>query len=148
MARDYRLTAIPTDKKHTPIIVTYDKEVLEDDVIGYSIGKAQWDTDKFVPSVKIWRDVESRKGGYVLSRQCEETTLKRSLLSALFVVEIYDKIINHKDADISQYESVLDISAADSGNYYGDLSNYIEENKDYLEKYIRQLKEKLDDVCK
>jgi hypothetical protein len=42
-------------EKYDTIDGTYKKDT---DVIGLSVGRAQWDEDSFVPSVKVWRDTK------------------------------------------------------------------------------------------
>lgn len=103
MSRFYKYTDIPTWLKHKPIYAIKRYEQIdglyknESDVIGLSLGKAQWSGDGFVPSVKVWRDTKiSAKQGYQISRQSEETTLTRALDLALLVVSVYDSFANNK----------------------------------------------------
>ncbi len=93
MSRKTRITTIPTHLKHEPIYaITSDANkdgfYNEPDVIGLSLGKAQWCNEDFVPSVKVWRDVQTNNGNYRVSRQSEETTLTRALDLATLVVKV------------------------------------------------------------
>ena len=89
--------------KHKPIyaIKRYEKVdgfyKNDTDVIGLSLGKAQWSNETFVPSVKVWRDVKTNNSNnYKISRQSEETTLTRALDLAMLVVRVYDSAANDK----------------------------------------------------
>ena len=82
----------PTHLTHKPIYAVNDYDTMDghyknnSDVHALSIGRAQWDSSEFVPSVKVWRQKDGR-----WSRQSEETTLTRALDMATLVI----KIINH-----------------------------------------------------
>ena len=94
MSRKTRITTIPTYLKHKPIYaITSDANkdgfYNESDVIGLSLGKAQWCNEDFMPSVKVWRDVQTKNGIFRISRQSEETTLTRALDLATLVVKVY-----------------------------------------------------------
>ena len=100
MSRKQRLKEVPTWLKHKPIyVINYQKNNRffenDTDVIGLSLGKAQWSEDNFVPSVKVWRDVQNNQG-YRISRQSEETTLTRALDLATLVVKVYDCYASNK----------------------------------------------------
>ena len=58
---DNKPKEIPTNLTHKPIYAINDYEKIDGnyktntDVVGVSIGKAQWDENNFVPAVKVWR---------------------------------------------------------------------------------------------
>ena len=92
---------IPDNLKHKPIYVIEDYANIDGqykgeentDVKGLSIGKAQWDSKEFVPSVKVWRKKKR------WSRQSEETTLTRVLDMATFTIKVLDKYYNEQDIE-------------------------------------------------
>ena len=92
---------IPDNLKHKPIYVIEDYANIDGqykgeentDVKGLSIGKAQWDSKEFVPSVKVWR----KRNRW--SRQSEETTLTRVLDMATFTIKVLDKYYNEQDIE-------------------------------------------------
>ena len=114
MSRTTRLNEIPTWLKHKPIFVVkrYDRidgfYKNDSDVIGLSLGKAQWSNNSFIPSVKVWRDVNNEeKHSYKISRHSEETTLTRALDLATLVVHIYDAYANDRPVDEQFIETVF-----------------------------------------
>ncbi len=114
MRRTDKHTEIPTWLKHKPIYVIKRYEQVDGfykndtDVIGLSLGKAQWSNNTFVPSVKVWRDVKIKGSNrYKISRQSEETTLTRALDLATLVVHIYDAYENDKPIDEQFIETVF-----------------------------------------
>ena len=58
---------VPMNLKHKPIYVINDYDKIDvdyrnnTDVYGISMGKAQWSSE-FVPSIKVWRKVETKSG--------------------------------------------------------------------------------------
>ena len=92
---------IPDNLKHKPIYVIENYANIDGqykgeentDVKGLSIGKAQWDSKEFVPSVKVWRKKKR------WSRQSEETTLTRALDMATFTIKVLDKYYNEQDIE-------------------------------------------------
>ena len=93
--------SIPNYLKHKPIYVIENYANIDGqykgeentDVKGLSIGKAQWDSKEFVPSVKVWRKKKR------WSRQSEETTLTRALDMATFTIKVLDKYYNEQDIE-------------------------------------------------
>lgn len=94
---DNKPKEIPTNLTHKPIYAINDYEKIDGnyktntDVVGISIGKAQWDENNFVPAVKVWR-YKNR-----WSRQSEETTVTRALDMATLVVNVLNKSYNNVD---------------------------------------------------
>lgn len=91
---------IPNHLKHKPIYVlenyspTDGQYKNKTDVIGLSLGRAQWCDSEFIPSVKVWRRKNNR-----WSRQSEETTLTRALDLATMVVKIVDAFEHNKEIE-------------------------------------------------
>lgn len=84
---------IPNHLKHKPIYIlesyspTDGQYKNNTDVVGLSLGRAQWCGDEFTPSVKVWRKNNGR-----WSRQSEETTLTRALDLATLIIKILDSL--------------------------------------------------------
>ncbi len=141
---------IPTNLTHKPIYAINDYEKIDGnyktntDVVGISIGKAQWDKNNFVPAVKVWR-YKNR-----WSRQSEETTVTRALDMATLVVNVLNKSYN--DVDFSPYSSVFGKvpieQVAKNQNLVQELNEYLKENKDDIESHIEWLKKALDNYEK
>ncbi len=91
---------IPNHLKHKPIYVLENYSPTDGhykndtDVVGLSLGKAQWCDSGFIPSVKVWRKKNNR-----WSRQSEETTLTRALDLATLVIKVLDSLENNKDIE-------------------------------------------------
>lgn len=102
------------------------------DVVGLSLGKAQWEQEKFMPSVKVWRKVNKR-----FSRQSEETTLTRALDMATLIIKVLDKHYNGKE--IHSIDTVFDsveITEAISNNqekYISELNEFLNESSNHQE---------------
>ena len=152
MSREEKYTDIPTWLKHKPIYVIkrYDKidgfYKNDTDVIGLSLGKAQWSDNYFVPSVKVWRDVQIRNlNQFRISRQSEETTLTRALDLAMLVIRIYDSFANDKPVDREIIKTVFgNISietVGDEALINGLKSFFTEENLIDIKKHIEILKD-------
>lgn len=114
MSRTARMNEIPTWLKHKPIYAIRRYEGIDGlykndtDVIGLSLGKAQWCNGNFVPSVKVWRDVRNEESNnFIISRQSEETTLTRALDLATLVVKVYDAYANNKPINEQFIETVF-----------------------------------------
>lgn len=94
------LKQIPNHLKHKPIYVLENYSPTDGyyknktDVIGLSLGRAQWCDSEFIPSVKVWRRKNKR-----WSRQSEETTLTRALDLATMVVKIVDAFEHNKEIE-------------------------------------------------
>ena len=157
MSRMTKLTDIPTWLKHKPIyaIKRYEKVdgfyKNDTDVIGLSLGKAQWSNEKFVPSVKVWRDVQNAETKeYKISRQSEETTLTRALDLALLVVRIYDGLANDRPVAGSIIETVfgdLKIETVGDENLIEELKkHFTEDNLTDLKTHIAILKDAISNL--
>lgn len=148
MNRTTRLTEIPTWLKHKPIYITKRYNTIDGfykndtDVIGLSLGKAQWSNDSFVPSVKVWRDVKINGSDYYrISRQSEETTLTRALELATLVVRIYDAYANNKPIDKQFIETV------GSADLIEQLKNFLsDENLSDIKTHIEALKKAIENL--
>ena len=90
MSRTDKHTEIPGWLKHKPIYAIKRYEQVDGfykndtDVIGLSLGKAQWCDNDFVPSVKVWRDVKV-KGTNCYKISCVFTT-DMSIIVALTAI--------------------------------------------------------------
>ena len=149
--RKERLQEIPTWLKHKPLYVIKRYERIDGfykndtDVIGLSFGKAQWSGDKFVPSVKVWRDVKIENSNcYKNSRQSEETTLTRALDLAMLVVRVYDGFVNRKRIDENVIETIfgnLKIETVGDDDLTEDLKKFFnDDNLTDIKKHIEILK--------
>jgi hypothetical protein len=143
--------------KHKPIyaIKRYEKVdgfyKNDTDVIGLSLGKAQWSNETFVPSVKVWRDVKTNNSNnYKISRQSEETTLTRALDLAMLVVRVYDSVANDKPVDSEIIKTVfgnLNIETVGNGKLVSDLTHFFtEENLDDVKNHIKILKDTIQNT--
>ena len=157
MSRETRLTEIPTWLTHKPIYVIRrynDIDGLykgESDVIGLSLGKAQWCDDNFVPSVKVWRDVyNEQKHNYKISRQSEETTLTRALDLATLVVNIYDAYANNKPINEQFIETVfgnISIDTVGTDELLKQLKGFLtKENLSDIKSHIKILKKSIEKI--
>lgn len=156
MSRTERNTKVPTGLRHKPIYVInrYDRVdgfyKNDTDVIGLSLGKAQWSRDNFIPSVKVWRDIKSKDdNAYRISRQSEETTLTRALDLAMLTVKIYDGYVNHKDIDFNITDSVfgaLKIETEGSEELREELKNFFIANADDIKEHIKILKATIENT--
>lgn len=97
--KNERIKKVPTHLSHKPIYAMngYDKVdgvyKNDTDVVGISVGKAQWDEQNIIPSVKVWR---YKNGTERWSRQSEETTITRALDMAMLVIKVLDNHYNGK----------------------------------------------------
>ncbi|MDD4832043.1 MAG: DUF6530 family protein [Clostridia bacterium] len=140
---------VPTHLRHRPLYCINEYEQFDGiyanntDVIGLSLGRAQWNNITFIPSVKVWRTVQS--GGRLrISRQSEETTLTRAFDMATLAIKTYYGIINGKE--IEGDLPILNIEIERSNiNMDEELENYFKENKEMIESHIKMLKKVLDD---
>lgn len=147
---DNKPKEIPTNLTHKPIYAINDYEKIDGnyktntDVVGISIGKAQWDENNFVPAVKVWR-YKNR-----WSRQSEETTVTRALDMATLVVNVLNKSYN--DFDFSPYSSVFGKVSIEQVSKNQDLvrelNEYLKEHKADIECHIELLKKALADYEK
>ena len=146
--RGERLEEVPTGLKHKPIFVLRKTKTTDlpnqndSDVIGFSIGKAQWcGNDSFAPSVKVWRDVQTDVG-FKVSRESEETTLTRALDLATLVVYIYNHYANKKELDSQIIQTIGSNELLQQMKDYLSQENLSEIKKhiDVLKKAIKQIK--------
>lgn len=147
--------SIPNYLKHKPIYIIENYASIDGqykgeentDVKGLSIGKAQWDSKEFVPSVKVWRKKKR------WSRQSEETTLTRALDMATFTVMVLDKYYNEQD--IESIDTIFGSVEIQERNkeFEKELKEYLqkEQNKkdlnshiDILYQALKRYKEKPD----
>ena len=115
------------------------------DVAALSVGKAQWRKKElyFEPSVKVWRYTD--KGGF--SGQSEETTFTRAIDMAMFVIQVYAKIVKNKEfIPIDDIHGENDIEKIDYApyNYDNELKDYLEKNKRNIEAHIKFLKKTIE----
>lgn len=129
------MTKVPTNLKHKPIYAINDYGRVDGyyrgdtDVVGISLGVAQWSEGETIPSVKVWR----RKNGKYL-RQSEETTLTRALDLATLIVNVLNK--TYKGNSFVSADSVFGILEIEE----------IEEHTDKQEQIIRYLNENKKDI--
>lgn len=157
MSRTSKYTEIPYWLKHKPIYAIKRYEQVDGfykndtDVIGLSLGKAQWSNDKFVPSVKVWRDVKIKgTNQYKISRQSEETTLTRAIDLAILVVRIYDGYANNRHIDGDIIKTVfgnLKIETVGDEKLLNDLRKFFtDENLTDIQEHIKLLKETINNT--
>lgn len=112
------------------------------DVYGISVGKAQWDDTKFIPSVKVFRKKNNR-----WSRQSEETTLTRAIDMAMLVIKTLDHVYNGKDMGKinSEFASLEIETIKNSEELVNALNEYLnnEDNKCDIEAHIDRLEKAL-----
>lgn len=134
-------------EKYDTIDGTYKKDT---DVIGLSVGRAQWDEDSFVPSVKVWRDTKLANGYFRVSRQSEETTLTRALDMATLVIKVIDAA-EQKERPESfnslQGEIRIDLVEKNKAMVH-DLDGWIDRNKNDQMAHIAALEEAIERLHK
>lgn len=130
---------IPNHLKHKPIYKIENYDIVDKayenptDVVGLSLGKAQWSSD-FVPSVKIWR-YRNR-----WSRQSEETTLTRALDMATLIIKVLDKHYNR--VSIQSVDTIYgSLEVKEDTKHMTELEKYLsdENNRKYLNVHIEML---------
>ncbi len=131
------MSKIPDHLKHKPIYVIENYAAIDGhykndtDVKGISVGRAQWCTNEFVPSVKMWR-----KPGERWSRQSEETTLTRALDMATLAVKVLDKHYNQRDMkSIDTVFGSVDIKEQNT-DLQAELSEYLDKNEKDISTHI------------
>ena len=152
--RKVKQNEVPKHCKHKPIFVVNDYEKIDgkyknnSDVIGLSIGKAQWRSDGFEPSVKVWRDEKQSDGSYRISRQSEETTLTRALDMASLILKVYHNYILGKGEKMFFIEKnvfgSIELEEYDE-NLKKQFISYINDNKKEIEEHINLLLETVKD---
>lgn len=111
------------------------------DVYALSIGKAQWNTNEVIPSVKVWRKKNGR-----WSRQSEETTITRALDMAMLVIKTLDKHYNGKDfkTEKSVFGNLEIDDMQAEGSIVEQFEDFLMDNKDDINEHIKLLKDALD----
>lgn len=136
---------IPMHLKHKPIYKIENYDIIDmaydnpTDVVGLSLGKAQWSND-FVPSVKVWR-YRNR-----WSRQSEETTLTRALDMATLIIKVLSK--HYNGTPIQSIDTIYgSLEITEISNYLDELEDYLlrENNRKYLNAHIEMLSQALDE---
>lgn len=127
----------PKHLSHKPIISVNDYDQIDGfyagntDARALSIGKAQWDEEQI--SLKVWRESPDERW----SRQSEELPIHRNLdLSILFVTSLSTDILNTQSI-LAKPNECLSI---DKPNEVQDIKNYYENNKQFLEPRLKELK--------
>lgn len=141
-------TEVPTYLSHKPIYTIDNYAPIDGhykgdtDVVGLSLGKAQWDKENFVPSVKVFRYTNGR-----YSRQSEETTLTRAIDMATLILMVLDKSYNGKEFkdNINMFGNVISVKEKPSNNLVDELNDYLKDdkNKADLEAHIEWLEKTL-----
>lgn len=137
---------IPSHLSHKPIYAINGYSAVDGhykndtDAVGISVGKAQWDKKKVVPSVKVWR----YKGKW--SRQSEETTFTRALDMAMLVVKVLDK--HHHGKDFEPVNSIYGALKVDEMEcdpvIKENFGAFLEANKEDIDAHIRILHEAIN----
>ncbi len=143
-------TAVPMNRKHKPVYVINEYSLSDgqhknnSDVIGISLGKAQWCNEKFEPSVKVWRTKNGK-----ISRQSEETTLTRALDLATLSLLVYDIEVNGRENNImsSSVFGKMEAEVVDD-NLRASLHSYLnsEENRLDIIEHIKILKKIIENI--
>lgn len=152
--RNNKYRKVPTWLKHKPIYIVNDYDKIDGlhknntDVIGLSIGKAQWCDENFEPSVKVWRDSQLEDGTYRISRGSEETTFTRALDMAYFVLKIYQKYKKDINTDKDFASSVFGKLNIEEMNQdiEKDLKEYMKKNMCEIESHIELLKQEINKI--
>lgn len=129
----------PKHLSHQPIISVNDYDKIDalyanhTDVRALSIGNAQYDEDQI--SLKIWRHT-----GAKWSRQSEELPIHRNLdLSILFLAAL--------SADVTAHYSKSNLQEKiDRSSGVQEIKNYYEENKQFIEPRLKELKQLLNEI--
>lgn len=133
-------TKVPTNLKHTPIYAINNYDAVDGnyknntDVVGLSIGKAQWKSDEFIPSVKVWRKPNNR-----WSRQSEETTITRALDMAMLVINVLNNYYN--GADFQKIQSIYGTLEIDKMNCDPSI---VRDFYDFLDKYREDIEQHIN----
>lgn len=131
-------TRVPTKLKHKPIYAINEYAAVDGyyknstDAVGISIGKAQWKSDKFVPSVKVWRKPKK------WSRQSEETTITRALDMAMLIINVLNNHYNGRNFQkVQSIYGTLKIEKMDCDpSIVRDFNDFLDANKDDIEQHI------------
>lgn len=134
-------TSVPENLTHKPIYAINGYAAVDGyykndtDAVGISVGKAQWDNKKVVPSVKVWR-YDKR-----WSRQSEETTFTRALDMAMLVIKVLDKQYHGKDFEaVNSIYGSLKVKEMDCDpSIKEEFAAFLDANKDDIDEHIRIL---------
>lgn len=142
----------PTHLKHKPVYEIDDYDKIDGgyknstDVHALSLGCAQWDDTKSVPSVKVWRKPNGK-----WSRQSEETTLTRALDMATLVIKVLDHYYHNKALGTIKSTPFGSVAVNDSsylsrGKYEAKIRNFVSNpvNQEDINTHLLLLKEALD----
>lgn len=151
--RREKMRGIPKHLRHKPIYGMNRYETMDGvhknntDVVGMSVGKAQWCGDIFEPSVKIWRDIRKDDGSYRISGQSEETTLTRAIDMATLAVRVVGSYLAGKEPTGLLTDTVFDnlyIEDIDDNGLKLQLEKYIKAHGGDIKRHIALLKSELD----
>lgn len=133
---------VPEHLKHKPIYAINEYERVDGhyrgdtDVVGISLGAAQWSESETIPSVKVWR----RKNGKY-SRQSEETTLTRALDLATLIVNVLNK--TYKGVPFVSVNSIFGNLQIEEVVTHADkqieLEEYLNQHKSDIEAHVNLL---------
>lgn len=129
----------PKDLSHKPIISVNDYDKIDafnvncTDVKALSIGKAQYDVNQI--SLKVWRLSDKK-----WSRQSEELPIHRNLdLSILFLAALLtDVSANYPKSNLRE--------KIDNPSEVQKIKDYYENNKQFLEPRLKELKRLLNEM--
>lgn len=134
-------TSVPENLTHKPIYAINGYAAVDGcykndtDAVGISVGKAQWDEEKVIPSVKVWRYKNK------WSRQSEETTLTRALDMATLVVKVLDK--HHHDKDFAAVNTIYGSLRVEEmecdPRIKTEFAAFLDANKEDIDEHIRIL---------
>lgn len=143
--------SIPSNLRHKPIYAIEQYSPIDGfyknntDVYALSIGKAQWDAEKTIPSVKVWRKVgpENKKHW---SRQSEETTITRALDMAMLIISVLDKHYNGKPFSTrhSLYGSLEISDMHAESSVIKEFNDFLDDNKADINEHVKLLQEVLE----
>ena len=139
-------TSVPENLTHRPIYAINGYAAVDGyykngtDAVGISVGKAQWDNKKVVPSVKVWR----YKGKW--SRQSEETTFTRALDMAMLVIKVLDKHYHGKDFEaVNSIYGTLKVDEMECDpSVKAEFGAFLDANKEDIDAHIHILQAALN----
>lgn len=130
---------VPEHLSHKPIVGVdgYDlldgKYAKDSDAKALSIGKSQWDEDEI--SAKVWRNTGGR-----WTRQSEELPLHRVLDLTILILSCYIRKDSNDNQKTSLDELILNQKELSL------INSFIEDNKEYLDPRIKEIKNLLDKI--
>lgn len=136
-----KTTSVPENLTHKPIYAINGYAAVDGyykndtDAVGISVGKAQWDNKKVIPSVKVWRHDKR------WSRQSEETTFTRALDMATLILKVLDKQYHGKDFEaVKSIYGILKVDEMECDLHIKqEFAAFLDNNKDDIEEHIRIL---------